>query len=271
MMDWHCPHPEDDESHVNFSCPLLNEKLGPAFRPGNLIELFGEAGSAKTQFCLHLALQTIRRGSGIVLYIATERPFATKRIYQMIRYSGLNEDLLDRIITKTAWESAQFLSLIESQIMEVSKVFKLDLIIVDSIAGPLRSEFEKEKKFVRSKQIHQIGFRLNELARTLKIPVLVCNQVTAVIDQKQTNFGRDVIPCFGLSWSTYVHSRIFLHRTHLTIQCDSLPSSASASKNVKVETRVREAIVDFSPVLPNSITKFIVDDTGIRGVQIKKD
>ena len=95
-MDWHCPHPEDDESHVNFSCPLLNEKLGPAFRPGNLIELFGEAGSAKTQFCLHLALQSVRRGSGIVLYIATERPFATKRIYQMIRYSGLNEDLLDR-------------------------------------------------------------------------------------------------------------------------------------------------------------------------------
>ena len=270
-MDWQCPHPKDEESLVNFSCPLLNEKLGPAFRPGNLIELFGEAGSAKTQFCLHLALQTIRRGgSGIVLYIATERPFATKRIYQMIRYSGLDEDLLDRIITKTAWESAQFLTLIESQIMEVSKVFKLDLIIVDSIAGPLRSEFEKDKKFARSKQIHQIGFRLNQLARTLKIPVLVCNQVTAVIDQKQTNFGRNVLPCFGLSWSTYVHSRIFLHRTHLTIHCgsDNLPSS-SASKNVKVETRVREAIVDFSPVLPNSITKFIVDDAGIRGVQIK--
>ena len=267
-MDWHCPPPEEEENLVNFNCSMLNERLGPAFRPGNVIELFGEAGSAKTQFCLHLAIQTLRKRSGIVLYVATERPFPTKRAHQMLRAHGLSDDILDRVITKTTWESSHFFELIDTQIMDLCKVFQLDLIMVDSIAGPLRSEFEKDKKFARAKQIHRIGFRLNELARILNIPVLVCNQVTAVIDQKQMNFGRSVLPCFGLSWTNYVHTRIYLHRTPLTIECDSLPTPNS-SKTMKIETRVRIATVDFSPVLPNYVTKFIVDNSGIRGLEIK--
>ena len=265
MSSWQCPPLEEEESFVNFACPMLHELLSPAFRRKNVIELCGEAGAAKTQFCLHLALQTLLKGSGYVLCIVTERAFSSKRMLQMIKYKGLDEDLLDRIIVKTAWESSEFFPLIEHHILEVSKVLPLDLVIVDSVAGPLRSEFEAGQKRERAREIHKMGFHLNKISRTLNIPVLVTNQVTAVFTQKQANFGRDVLPCFGLSWTCYVHSRIFLRRTELTVKSDNLPETRN-----DVDIRVREATVDFSPVLPNSTIKFVVDDAGIRGLKIKE-
>lgn len=40
------------------------------------------------------------------------------------------------------------------------------------------------------------------------------------------------------------------------------------AKKVKTETRLRKAEIDFCPLLPNSIVKFVVDDRGVRGVEI---
>ena len=72
-LDWACPTPPNYEKQkVHFRCPKMDQTLGPAFRPGNIIEIFGEAGSAKSQFCLDLALQTTAHSAnGRVLYINT--------------------------------------------------------------------------------------------------------------------------------------------------------------------------------------------------------
>ena len=49
---WYCPPPDDPPRKVRFRCSELDKKLGPSLRPGNIIEIFGEAGSAKvTIFC----------------------------------------------------------------------------------------------------------------------------------------------------------------------------------------------------------------------------
>jgi hypothetical protein len=98
--------------------------------------------------------------------------------------------------------------------------------------------------------------------------------VTAVFGQKQENFGRDHLPCFGLTWSNYVHTRIFLVRTDLVIKSGSGQEHPDQQQqqqksSVKIETRLRRATVDFSPVLPNCVVPFIVDEYGIRGVNIK--
>ena len=72
-LDWACPTPPNYEKQkVHFRCPKMDQTLGPAFRPGNIIEIFGEAGSAKSQLCLDLALQTTAHSAnGRVLYINT--------------------------------------------------------------------------------------------------------------------------------------------------------------------------------------------------------
>ena len=48
--------------------------------------------------------------------------------------------------------------------------------------------------------------------------ILVFVQVTAVIDQPHESFDRKVVPCFGLAFANYIHSRIFLSRTDLVIK-----------------------------------------------------
>jgi translation initiation factor 2 gamma subunit (eIF-2gamma) len=60
----------------------------------------------------------------------------------------------------------------------------LSLIIVDSIAGPLRSEFEAEFKRERATMIHKMGYLLNNISRTLNIPILITNQVRRIKKMK---------------------------------------------------------------------------------------
>ena len=141
---------------------------------------------------------------------------------------------------------------------------QIDLLIVDSVAGALRSEFESDKRKQRSLSIHKLGVILNKISRDLSIPIVVTNQVTAVIDQKQENFGRSFVPCFGLSWTCYVHTRIFLGKTGTTVQCDQL----NVNKRLKIETSVRVVEVDFCPLLCNVVMNFIVDNAGIRAITI---
>ena len=71
---------------------------------------------------------------------------------------------------KSVWDSIPFMDLLHHQI--VSSKMNLDLIIIDSIAAPFRSEFEVDKRRERVKQIHKLGIILHKLSRFLDIPIL---------------------------------------------------------------------------------------------------
>ena len=95
------------------------------------------------------------------MYIGTESAFPSRRIKQLLESNGLPDELLDRIIIKKVWEFIPFLDLLERQI--IASKMKLNLIIIDSIAGPLRSEYESEKRRERVKQIHKLGTVVHEV------------------------------------------------------------------------------------------------------------
>ena len=92
-------------------CSTLDKKIGPAIRPGHVIEVVGEAGSGKTQFGLHLSARTVAQELRVedvnndvketsdrrVLYISTEGPFPIGRLRQMIEGMGLSKQLMDKI------------------------------------------------------------------------------------------------------------------------------------------------------------------------------
>jgi RecA/RadA recombinase len=117
-LDWACPTPPNYEKQkVHFRCPKMDQTLGPAFRPGNIIEIFGEAGSAKSQFCLDLALQTTAHSAnGRVLFINTDRSFPARRMTQLLEHTDLSSDHLDRIVTYSAWESKSLFEALEKKI-----------------------------------------------------------------------------------------------------------------------------------------------------------
>ncbi len=209
----------------------------------------------------------------------------------MLQARDLDVDVLNSLTTERIWEVGKLLEFLTRLAKaDRNESSNMRLLVIDSIAGPLRSEFESDQRKERFQVLHRIGYLLNAISRKYNIPVVVTNQVnllyfcdynfdteldiflwqvSALIDQKQESFGRNVVPCFGLAWSGYIHSRIFIARTDNIIN-KSEPSSSANSKKVKIETRLRTATVDISPVLPNETTFFIVEEAGVRGVTIKK-
>ena len=103
------------------------------------------------------------------MYVVTERAFPTKRVKQILDSRQLPSSLLDRIIIKVVWEEDQFLDLLRNQI--ISSKLQLNMIVIDSLAGPLRSDFENVERMQRALQIHKIGQILHQLSRILNVPI----------------------------------------------------------------------------------------------------
>ena len=72
---------------------------------------------------------------------------------------------------------------LEKKINHLSKQVDIGLVVVDSIAAPIRSEFEMKESRERTLAIHKVGKTLNALARKLDAPVILLNQVQNVIFQ----------------------------------------------------------------------------------------
>ena len=64
------------------------------------------------------------------------------------------------------------------------KKYRINLIILDSIAGPLRTDSESADRRERSTMIHKLGYDLNMAARKFKAPVVVINQVDTYLIYK---------------------------------------------------------------------------------------
>ena len=141
---------------TNFNCKALNIKnRSPALykiRP-NFVEIF----------------PFFQKNPGNVLYVVTERAFPTKRVKQILDSRQLPSSLLDRIIIKVVWEEDHFLDLLRNQI--ISSKLQLNMIVIDSLAGPLRSDFENVERIQRALQIHKIGQILHQLSRILNVPI----------------------------------------------------------------------------------------------------
>ena len=87
----------------------------------------------------------------------------------MLDSRKLPSSALDRIIIKVVWEEEPFLDLLRNQI--ISSKLQLNMIVIDSVAGPLRSEFENVERLQRAIQIHKIGQILHQLSRILNVPI----------------------------------------------------------------------------------------------------
>jgi hypothetical protein len=76
--------------------------------------------------------------------------------------------------------------------------------------------------------------------------------------------GREVVACLGQLWTNYIHTRLFLVRTDLLIGRKACPLLSG----LPADTRLRTMEVELSPFLPNTLTNFIVDPGGIRGIRV---
>ncbi len=98
---------------------------------------------------------------------------------------------------------------------------------------------------------------------------LLCFNALMYIFQVSANMGsgssnqpgsRSVTPALGISWANLVTTRLMATRTNQSI-------NTKQGANNSTEVNVRTLEVMFAPHLPNSLCYYIIDNTGVNGLQ----
>ncbi len=146
--------------------------MGDGFEAGVVTQIFGEAGSGKTNICLQLAVECVKEGKKAI-FIDTE---------------GLSPDRFRQIAGENAKQIAQNIIIFEphsfeeqyAAIMEIDKISyeNIGVIIMDSATAYYRLELDDDESSIKTRRelANQVGF-LHSLARKRGIVVLITNQV----------------------------------------------------------------------------------------------
>ena len=299
-----------DSARVSFGCPLLDNVFHGGLKLGTVTEIFGEAGAGKSQLCLQMCLRVVLPAEhggleGCAAYVDFESQLKLQRFDAMAVpfISAAQEQhkasdphvlniasLRDNLFVLSGQRDHEILMKeIESLLIQhkLPDQRRIKLVVIDSIAAMLRSEYQREEASARAHELWTIGQFLHHIAVEYDIAVVVVNQVSDVMDatdyQSTENFAatqvapsdptaglsishllvsKQVVPTLGMTWSNCLHTRIQLSRTSMEI---TIPG-AGGSRATATTTLVRKAQVVLSPELPSNTTFFVVEQTGIHGL-----
>ncbi|MGA9097887.1 MAG: DNA repair and recombination protein RadB [Methanotrichaceae archaeon] len=157
-------------------CQSLDRLLGGGFEAGIITQLYGEAGSGKTNIAIQLAIQAVSRGLRVI-FIDTE---------------GFSPDRFAQIAGENAKEIAGRIMIFEPMsleqqhisIKEASKVAGKDLglVVLDSATSLYRVLLEAEDNRAVRRMLSVQMSELQEIARKHMIPVVITNQIYTDIE-----------------------------------------------------------------------------------------
>ncbi|HWQ20985.1 MAG TPA: DNA repair and recombination protein RadB [Methanotrichaceae archaeon] len=157
-------------------CQPLDQLLGGGFESGIITQLYGEAGTGKTNIVLQLSVQAVARGLKVI-FIDTEG-FSADRFMQIAGQDA--KDIASRIAIFEPMDLEQQ----HISIRDASKIIGRDfgLVIVDSATSLYRVELEADdNRAIRRSLSSQMG-ELQEMTRRHRIPAVITNQVYTEIE-----------------------------------------------------------------------------------------
>ena len=165
-------------------CKCIDELLGGGFESGTVTQLYGEAGSGKTNICLQTAIECARSGK-TVIFIDSEG-FSPERFLQIAR-SVSDERDIERIARRIIIYEPQSFEQQTACIKEVEDVIEekkdVALVILDSATLFYRLELDDERSiYLRRVLANQIE-QLLMLARRYDLAVIITNQVYSDIEE----------------------------------------------------------------------------------------
>ncbi|MHC1584665.1 MAG: DNA repair and recombination protein RadB [Candidatus Syntropharchaeia archaeon] len=152
-------------------CKAIDDLLGGGFEAGTVTQVYGEAGSGKTNICIQLAVECAKNGERVV-YIDSEG-LSPERFAQIAGEDS--KKIAERIII---YEPLNFEQQ-SSAIREIDKFINenVGMIILDSATIFYRIELDEEKAPHLKKELANQIVHLLELARKFDVAVIVTNQV----------------------------------------------------------------------------------------------
>lgn len=154
----------------------LDGILGGGVETGIVTEVYGPAGAGKTNFCIHFSLSAAERG-GKVAYIDTESGLSAERVRQIAGGTKIMRNILVKRVTDFGQQEEAIKSL-------GKKRESLSGVVVDSIVMLYRLAMTDKTAPEVNKSLAGQVHSLSLLAESMKIPVVITNQV-------YTPFGKD--------------------------------------------------------------------------------
>ena len=176
---------EEKSPTLSFGCALIDGTVGRLSSRG-ITEIAGEAGTGKTQFCMSLSLRCQQPSSnggldGACAYIACgEGDFPIRRLSQLaMEQPGAS---LEKVHIEQCYSPEDMMSTLQKKIPHMHNELGIKLLIIDSLAGLLRYEYDlmgkrSHEMFERTQYLFRFATILKWLADTFKICIIVVNQV----------------------------------------------------------------------------------------------
>ena len=167
----------------------LDEFLSGGIPSGVIIDIFGGAGTGKTQLLLQLSINSIKNG-GHVLYLDTTGEFRPERILEIQKQTKTDYDFLQQITVSRLTNTSE-------QIKSIKNIQNnhFSLIVIDNITDLFSYEYKKnelivEKNFVFMKYMHD----LSKFAIRNKIPIVVTNMIRSINGKEIENMKSAIDP-----------------------------------------------------------------------------
>lgn len=164
---------------IPLDCKAIDDLLGGGFEAGAITEIYGEAGSGKTNLCLQLTRHVLRNGKKVI-YIDTEG-LSKDRMAQI--FGGDFEKLIKNMLIFEPYNFAEQEVIVDKAVTLAAKNEEIGLVVLDSATCHYRIELAKEgEKSERRSFIHQITALL-KLCRRRIIPIVLTSQVYTDLDK----------------------------------------------------------------------------------------
>lgn len=269
--------PEFERKRLSVGCHLLDHFLKGGVLSQALTEISGESASGKTQLCLQLCLtvQMPVEMGGLeagAIYVCTEDAFPSRRLKQMIdvlhkaRPSVVNSVLMDNVYIEHSADVDDLWKCISQKIPFLLRSGKVKLVIIDSLAAVFRSSLVEVDLVKRARQLSSVGALLSRLSNDFRIPIVVVNQVSDIVESNSFSSTERRMPSLGIVWGNQVTMRLMLSRTSECVTLEyNLDNSAAEENKTLYSANVRCLQVIFAPHLPNTTCRFIITQGGLQG------
>ena len=194
------------KNKCSFGLPQLDLLVGNGLPLSSITEVYGSAGSGKTQLCFQLASTILRNDDNAnVLFICTQERFPIDRLVSMLGSS--ERALLDRVHIEYFLDSEVECHFFQYSLFEMMREFNYKLIIFDSIASNSRNI---DNIFEKSEHINGIIAAFKRVFLHFEVCVLITNQITDI--PSDTELLKT--SALGLTLENNVNLKIYLEKTN---------------------------------------------------------
>jgi len=164
---------------VAIGCDSIDNLLGGGFESGAITEIYGEAGSGKTNICLQLAKSVVQKGQKVI-FIDSEG-LSKDRMQQI--FGDDFDTIIKNLLIFEPYDFEEQENVIEKAVSLAMKNDDIGLVILDSATGHYRVELAKEHDKADRRTFTSQITALLKLCRRRVMPVILTSQVYTDLDK----------------------------------------------------------------------------------------